>query len=75
MSNGFKVVGYAKQLTVGFTDKRVASENIYIEASGKKLLNILCTLEAMRLKGHSEVDYVLVHSEFLTVTKEYKKEG
>lgn len=69
----FKVTGYAKQLTVGFTDKTVSPECVFVEASGKRLLNILCTLEAMRLKGHTEVDYVLVHSEYFTVTKEYKE--
>lgn len=70
-----KVIGYAKCLTVHFANPALEPETLYVEASGKRLCSILATLEARRLKEYFDIEMVVIGAEFLTVTKEYKKEG
>lgn len=69
----FKVIGYAKCLTVHFVNPALEPETLYIEASGKRLCTILATLEARRLKEYFDIEMVVVGAEFLTVTKEFEK--
>lgn len=71
----YRVIGYAKELQVFFRDPQHQTESLYIEATGKKLLNILCTLEARRLLEDDAIDAVIVRPEVLTVTKEFIREG